>query len=159
MNNFHLAGLNIWSYSCNRAVIWIGGRESHWGEKKRHATYERGPGGDVGIEIIVGGESREVMFRIGLLLATFYIGLTNVVPDKYEKAKTIAEKLGRYGYEVDFSSQGRRSGVMLSFGELAGLEFSLWVDDLTWTRRGVIEKFRCFPYCEGIRKKFYWRKQ
>jgi len=158
MSDYKFAGINVWTYSCNRAIVWFGGEDSHYGDQGKHyLQYERGSAGDFGLEIIVGGENHEVTARIGLLFATFYIGVTGLVRGNETKLQRAAKALGCYNYEVDFADQGRITGFMFSFIDIGVLSLSFWDNSDSWTSRKWTEKLRHFPYCEGIAKRFYWK--
>jgi len=155
MSTYRLLGLNLWTYSERRAIGWIGNNASHHGEKKHYLQFEVGPWGHFGIEVTVGGEDMEVQFRIGLGFAVLYVALAGIVPDRYDKAKEIAANSGCYAYELDYSSQGRTSGMMVNFRHGLSVAFSLWNNSDSWTSKSIRQKFDGFPYCEGVSKTFY----
>ena len=155
MSSYHFGGLNIWAYSLNRSIVWLGLKDSHYMDR-RHLTCEFGSGIALGLEVIVGGENRDVSLRIGLLITTIYLGVTDLVHSNKKKLEQSAKRNLCYTSEVDFADQGRRTGVMLTFGDCGGLEFNLWNNSDSWTNRSLVKKFRYFPYCEGARKKFYF---
>jgi hypothetical protein len=162
MGNYHFGGLNVWTYSENRAIWWLGIRGTHYSERKHYLKYERGRAGDLGLQITVGGEERDISLRIGLLITTIYLSVTNLVPNRYKKATEIAELINEkesrktYAYEIDYSGQGRSTGINLSFGEVGCAEFRLWDNGDYWTSRGLRDKFKHFPYCEGASYRVYW---
>ena len=155
ISEYRFCGLNLWTYSGKRSIAWLGGKSSHYSEKKRYLKFEAGDWGYLGVEITVGGEEKEIMMRLGIGFSTLYIALTGVVPDAYEKAKKITIEHGGYAYELDYSNEGRETGAMLNFRRTLWVRLSLWNSADRWTRRSITEKFRRFPFCEGIARTFY----
>jgi len=158
MSDYKILGLNIWTYSDARAIIWLGNKNSHFSEKKHYAKIAIGRWGYLGAEITVGGEDREIMLRLGLGFLTIYFGVTNLIKNKYEKAQEIAKKAKCYAYEIDYSNEGRTSGIMISFKDIKSISFNFWDNGDYWTSRKVREKLKHFPYCEGISKSYYFNQ-
>jgi len=156
MSDYKFLGLNVWTYSDNRSIIWLGGKNSHYGQKNHYIKTEIGTWGKLGLEIEIGGEDREIQFCIGLGLFTLWLSLTGIIPNKYEKAKEIAKQEKCYAYEIDYSNEGRSTGIMINFKHGLNIEFSFWRNHGWWTSRTIFEKLKRFPYCEGLSKTFYF---
>lgn len=153
MSDYKFCGINVWTYSEARAIVWLGFK--HYSDYKRYLMLEFSGPGCLGAEFTVGGENREVTLRLGLLLFTAYISLTGIVPNRYEKAKMIATQEQKYAYELDYSSEGRTTGVMARFTNPVHIHFSFWKNGTYWSSKPLREKYKRFPYCEGASRSFY----
>ncbi len=156
MSDYHFAGLNAWTYSQNRAILWVGLRGSHYSDR-RHLKYERGEWGYLGLEVTFGGDERDIELRIGLGVTTIYIGVTGLVNSNQAKVEKAAKQQNCYAYELDYAYGGRTTGVMAGFHGIKYLRFSVWCNGDSWTARKSSDKFKCFPYCEGWEKSIFWQ--
>lgn len=151
----HFLGINFHKRLRPVFDIWLGPSGSHYSKRNHHLIIEFGGGGMFGFEIVVGGEDREVLLRIGLVFFTLYVAVTNIVPDGHEKAKAIALKQGGYAYQWDYSNGGRETGIMLFFKLPILISASLWSNYNDWTDNDLISKFKHFPFCEGASVNIY----
>lgn len=136
-----------------RGRFWFG--QEDW-SLSRCLCYEIAFGFAFGLQVICGGEDRELTFRIGLLFCTLYLSIERVFSLNSDALQRAMKDQGiRYSYQLDYTDSGRTTGVMIG---TMGIEFCLWEDGDTHTSRPLRQKFSNWPYCEGAGCWFWWRQ-